>query len=281
MTDAAIAQWSEWHAARDRDLAEPNGWLTLVNFTWITDLPIRLKEFPGLWHVCDRDESAPVLVAEFSPDDDVTVDGEPAAGLYQIGLEEDESDFAIRCGNKVAERARRGGGYAVRVRDEDSPVRKAYTGVPIFDYDPAWKIPGVITLRSAPTYLTRYTAHPGVAAEAYVIADLDMTIDGKPVRLELEGSAESKFLLIFHDASNGETTADWRFLSIPSPFAGDVEAKAEGATLPGTETERAVMVDFNYALNFPAAFTPYGTCPRPLNGNSIDVPVEAGEKRPA
>ena len=41
-----------------------------------------------------------------------------------------------------------------------------------------------------------------------------------------------------------------------------------------------VVLDFNRAINYPSAFTPYGTCPMPVKNNSLDSRIEAGEKDP-
>ena len=39
-----------------------------------------------------------------------------------------------------------------------------------------------------------------------------------------------------------------------------------------------MILDFNRAINYPSAFTPYGTCPMPVKNNSLDYRIEAGEK---
>ena len=41
-----------------------------------------------------------------------------------------------------------------------------------------------------------------------------------------------------------------------------------------------MILDFNRAINYPSAFTPYGTCPMPVKNNSLDYRIEAGEKSP-
>ncbi|WP_433010201.1 DUF1684 domain-containing protein [Kribbella sp. CA-294648] len=46
------------------------------------------------------------------------------------------------------------------------------------------------------------------------------------------------------------------------------------------QSDRTVVVDFNRAINLPFAFTPFGTCPAPIIGNHLPLPVTAGEKRP-
>jgi uncharacterized protein (DUF1684 family) len=40
-----------------------------------------------------------------------------------------------------------------------------------------------------------------------------------------------------------------------------------------------VLLDFNRTLNIWFAFTDYATCPAPIDGNVITVPVLAGEQR--
>jgi uncharacterized protein (DUF1684 family) len=40
------------------------------------------------------------------------------------------------------------------------------------------------------------------------------------------------------------------------------------------------VIDFNRTINLPFAFTAYGTCPAPVAGNRLGVPVTAGEKKP-
>jgi uncharacterized protein len=51
--------------------------------------------------------------------------------------------------------------------------------------------------------------------------------------------------------------------------------------LPRPRPDHSVVLDFNRTINYPSAFTPYGTCPMPVKNNSLDVRVEAGEKLPA
>jgi uncharacterized protein (DUF1684 family) len=42
-----------------------------------------------------------------------------------------------------------------------------------------------------------------------------------------------------------------------------------------------VIVDLNRTVNLPCAFTEFATCPLPPAGNTVTVPVEAGEHSPA
>jgi uncharacterized protein (DUF1684 family) len=84
------------------------------------------------------------------------------------------------------------------------------------------------------------------------------------IRLHAEAEKLGALTVTFHDETNGNTTDEWRKLSVSRP-----------------RPDGSVVLDFNRAINYPSAFTPYGTCPMPVAGNSIDAAVEAGEKLPA
>ena len=68
----------------------------------------------------------------------------------------------------------------------------------------------------------------------------------------------------FHDPTNGDETERWRQLHF--------DAAAD-------DGDGEVVLDFNRALNMWFAFTDFATCPAPIVGNVITVPVRAGERR--
>ena len=41
--------WQDWHDQRERDLADPHGWLALISLDWLTDRPREYDGVPGLW----------------------------------------------------------------------------------------------------------------------------------------------------------------------------------------------------------------------------------------
>ena len=41
------------------------------------------------------------------------------------------------------------------------------------------------------------------------------------------------------------------------------------------------VLDLNRAVSYPYAFSDFGTCPAPVDGNVLPFPVAAGEKAPA
>lgn len=253
----AEESWNEWRNRRNSTLADEHGWLSLVSLTWITPEPANLPDFLGLWHVVDG-----TVRAAFSSGDSVFRHGEALAGEVTFTFP-NGSDMSLSSGTKVAEVARRGAGYLVRVRDSQAPTLTAFTGVPTYDYDPQAVVAGEFTPYSRPRDVAISTANPAVSGTAHLIGDVSFTYAGVSSRLAVQGG-DGELTAVFHDGTNGVETADWRSVSFPAPAAG----------------EAAVTIDFNRALNFPAAFTPFGTCPQPPAGNVIEAPVRAGERRP-
>ena len=83
-------------------------------------------------------------------------------------------------------------------------------------------------------------------------------------RLHAEEEKLGALTVTFHDETNGEVTDEWRKVSTARP-----------------RPDGTVILDFNRAINYPSAFTPYGTCPMPVKNNSLDARIEAGEMQPA
>ncbi|MDN6487432.1 DUF1684 domain-containing protein [Ancrocorticia populi] len=260
MTNNAEARWREWHDKRNEELASSHGWLSLISFTWLSEERSGISSFPGSWYA-DRGEAAVSFKdVEHAYALPVYKDGEKFTGEAVYDLAEGESQTNLEAGTRVAEVARRGGKYAVRVRDSLAPTLKAFTGVPTFDYDPNAVVSGRFVPYPEPRVVPIETARSSVTSETTLVGDVVFSIDDDEFSLAVSRSGSGDLIAVFHDASNGEETADWRFVSVP----GD-----------------DVVVDFNKALNFPAAFTPFGTCPKPPEGNTLGVKILAGEKRPA
>ena len=147
--------------------------------------------------------------------------------------------------------------------------RASFPGVPIFDYDPAFRVVAeveeaeperldVTTSRDGTYTFTRFgTARFDLAGEA---CGLDL--------LWLEGYGGGLYLS-FRDATSGsETYGACRYLL----------DTVKGADL-GTEDGRLVL-DFNFAYNPSCSYDPRWDCPLAPPGNRLAVPVRAGERVP-
>lgn len=248
------AAWREWHTERERVLADSHGWLSITARHWLTAEPQRFDGIPGTWH--DDGDAAVVSVG---PDEDFAVSGTARFELVNSGPGE-----MVKAGDRVVEVARRSG-YLLRLRDPAAPVRAAFQGVPAYEPNPAWVLPGrfepfdeprAVTVGAVVEGLSHVYSSPGV---------LRFTHGGEVFALTaFNGREGAAFSVLFTDATSGVTTyAANRSMLVAAPdSAGRVE------------------LDFNRAVNLPCAFIDLATCPLPPAENRLPFPVEAGERIP-
>lgn len=267
-TDAQLERWQRFRNSRNTALATDHGWLTLTSFQWLESEPSAMEGVPGLW---STDGTTATLTA--SADDGFTLveTGEPVDSILTAVLEDEESLMWVQFGGDdgkqvVVELAMRAGRYAIRTRDSSSPVFTEFDGVPTFDYNSDWVVEGRFEPYPEPVDVPIATANPLVDGVHRSVGEVVFRVPGLPheVRLHAEGEKLGALNVTFHDETNGNTTDEWRKVFVPRP-----------------RPDGSVVIDFNRAINYPSAFTPYGTCPMPVKGNSIDVAVEAGEKLPS
>ncbi|MDT0170665.1 DUF1684 domain-containing protein [Pseudarthrobacter sp. BRE9] len=279
-TPAARAErWQRFRTNRDRALATPHGWLTLTSFQWLEDSPAAVDLAPGLWSTDGPDSSktSPSTKARTAfltavPSDGLTLveTGEKVDGTISAVLADEESLMWVQFGGAkgdqvVVELAMRGGRYAIRTRDSESSAFTGFDGVPTYRYNPEWEVTGRFEPYPAPVEVPIGTANPLVDGVHRTVGDVVFRLPGSihEFRLQAEEEKLGALTVTFHDETNGDTTDDWRKLSLPRP-----------------RPDGSVVLDFNRAINYPSAFTPYGTCPMPVRNNSLDIRVEAGEKQP-
>ena len=244
---------------RDEGLAVPFGWLSLSSYQWLPEDPGPLKLVPGRWSA-----NATAARATFDAADAVTTpDGDPVYGALVQTLHEDESMHFIRHGDTLVELGVRGGRYMIRTRERTHPRLKAFTGVPVFDYDPTLIVPGRFTAFHAPQVVQIGSFRPDTRLKTELVGEVEFELAGKRAVLAASQNVNGSLTLDFRDATNGEQTAAWRFVTVPAPSA-----------------DGSVTIDFNRTLNYPMAFSPYAVCPAPVPGNRIEAKVRAGELQP-
>lgn len=254
---SARQAWSQWRASREEELAQEHGWLSLTGFAWLPDEPASVLGLPGLWWA--DDVGAHVRADEH---DGLRSDVGPVVGAAGADIAESGSLHWVWHEERVVELLRRGGRLALRIRDPQAPSRHAFTGVPTWDHDPEWVRPATFTPADEPTEVQVGTARDDLVHQAHVVGTVDVDIAGVRHRLSAV-PAGGGLALLFHDTTNGITTAPWRTVVAERP-----------------DPEGNLVVDFNRAVNLPFAFSDHGTCPAPVSGNRIAVAVTAGEKRP-
>ncbi len=260
-------EWQQFRGARNAALTEPHGWLSLTSLQWLSETSSHVELVPGLWSAVDGR-------AQLSgrADDALTElgTGRLVEGTVTATLDDEESLQWVSYGGEdghrvVVELARRAGRYAIRTRDAESPTLTGFTAVPVFDHRPDLVLEGRFEPYTTPRVERIETAHPAVPGFQTSVGEVVFGLPGRPeeVRLKAAQDDTGALSISFHDATNGVTTALWRNLATPAPGP-----------------DGAVVLDFNRAVNYPSAFTPFGTCPMPVSANVVPAPIEAGEQQP-
>lgn len=247
-------EWQRWRDEVDAQLREDHGWLTLVALTWLKDKPDTIAEFPGLW-ACDGE----TITAAFEARNGVTRDGAPIEGTVSIPVDADEFP-RLESGSRLAEIAPRAGRVCVRIRDNNAPLRTTFTGVPAWEYSSDWVVPVDFSLYAEPRTREIFTAQEGLINTMDFIGEATVELEGTSYHLAVSGDPDEP-MVIFSDATGATDSAPWR-------------------NAPLTQRDGQWVIDFNYAKNFPAHYTPFGTCPRPVAENVVEAAIRAGQKRP-
>jgi len=263
----AEERWMRFRDARNAALTETHGWLSLTSFQWLAGEPGPLDHVTGSWSATD-------LIASLTarPEDGLTdlTSGRLVDGTITAALDDEESLTWVAYGGGngrriVVELARRAGRYAIRTRDAEAPTLTGFSGVPVFPYRPDLVLAGRFEPYDAAQNEPIRTARPDVAGAHRSVGDVFFSLPGRDREFRLRAAQEEagSLAVTFHDSTNGVSTAQWRKLSMRRP-----------------RPDGSVVLDFNRTINYPSAFTPFGTCPAPVEANVVDAPIEAGEKNP-
>ncbi|WP_309080784.1 DUF1684 domain-containing protein [Zhihengliuella sp.] len=264
----ARTAWQQWRMLREESLAAEFGWLTLTSYQWLPSAPAPVELVPGRF-------GAGPDGAVFEPDGAEVLgcdDDAPVTAPLTRALAEGESVDWLRTRDvtgqdTVVELGVRGGRYMVRTHARRSPQLDAFDGVPTFDYNPAWVVPGRFEAYPEPRPVEVGTYRPDTRLDKVLAGEVVFEMPAAfPHRLAAEQNPDGSLAIAFHDASNGDTTPEWRFVTVPAPGP-----------------DGTVTLDFNRTLFYPFAFSQFAVCPRPPEGNRLEIAVNAGERseRPA
>jgi len=145
----------------------------------------------------------------------------------------------------------------IRLRDKNSELRKAFTGLRWFPIDPDYRvIARFVPFREMKTVqlLNLVGDIQDYRAPGYVTFELQ----GETRRLDPVMRGDQLFF-IFRDSTSGKQTyGAARFLYADQAVDG------------------TVVVDFNKAINPACVYSPYTACPYPPKQNRMPIPIEAG-----
>jgi uncharacterized protein (DUF1684 family) len=279
--------WSEhlaaWRTDREHDLAAPDSWLTLVGLEWLKpgansvgtaeDNQIRIHaqapEHIGLFTVSGKTPGS-TLIQLLAPAGgfpaDLTVDEAPAReGPLRIS---DSKPSTIKWHGLTLVVLLRGGRYALRIKDANSPTRTGFHGLNWYPPNPHFRVIAH-WIPFTPPHIEKIPTVIGSSLNLPAPGVAEFTLDGKTLRLEPVTEPEEPGVLFFilrDETSKTTTYQAARFLHTPLPPAG------LGKSGP-------LILDFNRLENPPCAYTPYATCPLPPEQNRLPVAIEAGEER--
>jgi uncharacterized protein (DUF1684 family) len=258
-------QVERWRAQHQKSLAADDGWLTVAGLDWLKEGENRVGADPAS-EVALPPNSAPQRVATISfhagqavlhpaPGVPLMLNGKPAA---QTALHEDTDILAI---NRLKfYLIRRGDRTGIRLKDNDSPERKRFTGLSWYPVDPSWRIRAKFTAWATP-HTIAFTNTIGQKETDQSPGYVKFTRNGREYRLEptLE---DGTLFFVFRDLTSGKTTYGASRFLYAAPAKNGI-----------------VYLDFNEAENPPCAFTFYATCPLPPPQNRLDLAIEAGEQK--
>jgi uncharacterized protein (DUF1684 family) len=257
--DRLQADWQTWHEEREELLRTPHGWLSLTGLHWLDTAPTEFPDLPGRWRATGDGG------VELTAHGQAVVDRAPVDGTVRLEPVDGKPGVLVEAGERRIEVIRRTDSYALRVRDPQAPTRTGFTGVPAFPVDAQWVVDGRFEPYAEPRRITVGAVVDGLSHFPTAVGVVRFELAGAEQELVALAGHEDKLSLHFRDATSGQSTyGGGRILPIEAPGPDGV-----------------VHIDFNRTVNLPCAFTAHATCPLPPAGNTLAVPVEAGEKLPA
>lgn len=270
------AEIESWREYRNRGLAAPDGWLTLIGLSWLSEGENRCGSDPANAILLPADR-APGRLGTFMVRDEevrfttsdgvvVTHESTPVSSLILRNDHHDDGPTILRHGSLSLYVIKRGDELAVRVKDSLSATRLNFEGLSFFPIDLKWRVEATFHPFPEPKTLD-IPALTGPAQRFTFPGSLSFTIDGQAFTLDaaIEEGMEHKLFLMFGDETNGiETYGAGRQLYTDLP-----------------DERNRVVLDFNRAYNWPCVFTEFSTCPLPPEANLLKLRVEAGEQVPA
>lgn len=264
------AEIEAFRKERDASLRNPEGWLSLVGLSWLSEgdnsvgsapksrVPLPKGKAPETLGVIRVEKGTATFTA--SRGATVTSEGKP---VTTIVLKPDSSGAAtgLAHGTLSLYLIKRGGKLGIRVKDREAETLRSFKGMEWFPADPAWRLVATFE-KYDPPKAVEVPNILGTPETQKSPGALTFKKDGRTYRVDALYGGRGELFLVFGDETNSkETYGGGRFLYTPSPGK-----------------DGTVAVDFNRAINPPCVFTPYATCPLPPAQNRIALKVTAGEK---
>ena len=252
-----------WRAEREAALKADDGWLTVAGLFFLHEGDNSFGNGPlndivlpeGPEHAGSFRLRGQEVQVSAAPGQTLSVDGEDVSHA-QLYPREDRVDLTI--GSLTLFVHLSGERLAIRMRDQNSEIRRSFVGLRWYPIDESYRIRGRFVSHDEPMTV-RIQNILGDVETHTSNGSVTLLVQGQELRL-LPLAAGDQLWFIFRDLTSGlETYPAARFLYADAPRNG------------------WTVLDFNKAYNPPCAFNPYTTCPLPPLDNRLPVRIEAGE----
>jgi uncharacterized protein (DUF1684 family) len=260
-------QIEDWRHRREAELKADDGWLTVSGLYWLRPGETRIGSDPG------NDLVLPARTPGFvgtltltggrasfkaAPDVSVTRNGDRIEN-GPVRSDADENPDTLAVGDVKLILLKRGARFALRTKDNQSPIRAGFTGLRWYPTDEIWRIEARFVAHPAQTKLLLDTI-VGETEAADSPGYVTFEYGGKTYRLLAARQRNGSLWFVFRDGTSGRTT-----------HGGARQLYAD------PPREGVVVLDFNKSVNLPCAYIPFTTCPLAPPQNRLKLAVEAGE----
>lgn len=266
-----VAALNAFHAEREKILLADDGWFTVAGLHFLNpgdnkfgsdplnDVVLDYPDVPKQGGVITMNGTTVTIKA--APGQTLTYNGKPAKeGVLHLAAGDKPAD-TITYKSTSFFLHYSGPRLAIRVRDQNAPLRKNYSGLQWYPANPSVKVVGQFTKLATP----KTVQVPNILGDLEpfeVTGTVAVTIGGKAANMEAWKSG-NQLWFVFRDLTSSDTT-------YPS-------ARFLYTDMPGPDGK--LVMDFNRARNPPCAYNQWTTCPLPPAANKLAVRIEAGEKR--
>jgi uncharacterized protein len=266
-----VAALNAFHAEREKILLADDGWFTVSGLHFLNPGENKFGSDPLndiVLEYADVPKQAGVITMNGT---DVTIKAANGQTLTYNGKPAKEGVLHLAADGKPADTITfktttlflhySGPRLAIRVRDQNAPLRKNFAGLKWYPPNPAVKVVGQFT----PLAKAKTVQAPNILGDLEpfeVPGTVALTIGGKAVNMEAWKSG-NQLWFVFRDLTSADTTyqsARFLYTDMPGP-------------------DGKLVMDFNRARNPPCAYNQWTTCPLPPSSNKLPVRIEAGEKR--
>ena len=263
-SNTASTKWQSWVNEYDESRRSEDGWLSLVGLYWLVEgentlgsavhnqhrFPVGTPDRFGIINLSDGQLNFTRL------SDDVRIDDKDNESAILL-----PNETIVSLGSYSFYIIERESGFAIRMKDTESPRIASFDGTHFYPHSDSWVIPAKLVKHATPQKINIATVYATVR-ESDSAGWLEFTHQGEKLRLQaVSYGPDTPMMLMFADKTSRSTTyGAGRFLDVEWPGAGD-------------ET----FLDFNRAYNPPCAITAFATCPLPPPQNRLGIAVEAGE----